>query len=262
MFLIRLLRWLMSLPFLWSGRLAATLNFPVSAALLRIAWVVGGSGRVARMALGELFKRAGAEIAMAQGELWLTKRLTPEVAAFVGLLAIQCERTDRARELLALAHECGDDPEGMIDILELGLAERNEDPSVSLELAQRWESRRDLAPTASKFVHSRLLWDDLHQGRLDEAARRVKHLLAVADDVLPAAIMWALCTRQGRRADANRYLRHAGPAKPVEVLAGQCMAGFAVGLRAEAEEMLDQLDSMDAAAADRVRLLTAGRGER
>ncbi len=260
MFLIRLIRWFLSLPVLWLGQLAAM--FTASASLLKIAWVVGGSGRVARMALIQMFKGLGPELTLAQAEIWLAKRPTPEVAAWAGVLAADLDRLDRARELLALAHDCGDDPEGMIETLESNLALKADDVDAPLELARRWQARRDLAPTASLFVHRQLLWNDVCEGRHGPASKRADHLLAVADDAVAATIMWALCRREGRDAEAARHLRHVGSVAPAEVLMRQCMVSFAVGSDGEGEALLSELESMDAAAADQLRQVIARRAGR
>ena len=64
MFLIRWIRTLLSLPVLWLGQLTGMFKLPVAAPLLGLAWAIGRSGEVARMALVSIYTRQNREFAL------------------------------------------------------------------------------------------------------------------------------------------------------------------------------------------------------
>jgi hypothetical protein len=244
MFLVRWAATLLSLPLVWAGQLARVLQLPLSVPLLKAAWRVGGNGPVALLALVAIRQRVSAEAARAQAARWLALRPQPEITVYAGALALEAGELDSAHDLLARAEAMEPDREGLLEMLQLGVAEKAGGPAALLELAQHLESRTDLAPAASKLVREQLLWDALAGGRWDEARRRAARLWSIEDNPLAATAQWVLARRAGRRATwydfAGRIKLTAAQAIYFELL------GFlALGAMEDARRCLDTLERME-----------------
>jgi len=240
MFLVRWIRKALSLPFLWLGELAGMVNTPASVPLLKAAWHISGDGAVAMQALAAVGKTMGPAGARLHAAVWMQSRPRPGIAAYGGLIALEEGDTDEAKGLLAWGRMLGDDKAGMLDLLEYMLANRSGDADAEIELARRLELRKDLSPYLSKLVLSELLLDALMAGRHDEADRRADHLLEVEDVPVARMVKWALAMGRGDRPQADGHL--AGAAMPPEQkLYYQALGYRAVGLEAEAAEVLAEL---------------------
>lgn len=249
MFLVRWICWLASLPLVWLGQGAAMLGQPVCVPLLKRAWLVGGDGTIALAALARIAQHVSAKAARSQAAEWLARRPQTEIAAYAGMLALGAGETDVAREMFARAQQLGPDRGGMLEVLELLLADADGDAGVGTEVARRLALRDDLSPAASKLVYQQLLWDAMFQGRLDEVRQRAEHVLSIEDDPLAATAMWLVARRDGRPSDLGRELARFDVA-PVVRLQLEVLGHLAAGELEEARRALPQLRQLDARAAD------------
>jgi hypothetical protein len=205
MFLLRWTTGLMSLPFLWAGQLAKMLQLPLSVPLLKAAWLIGGDGEVALLALADIQQKDSPEAARAQAAEWMASRPRPEIAAFAGLLAVQANDLESACDLLARGLESGQDRSGMLEMLQVFIAQRTGDPGALLEVARRFESRHDLSPFVSKFVQEQLMFDAMSANRFDEAEQRARRLWSIEDNPAAAHALWVLARRRGEQVPFGRY---------------------------------------------------------
>ncbi|MEN6449448.1 MAG: hypothetical protein ABFC96_03070 [Thermoguttaceae bacterium] len=259
MFLIRFFAWLVSLPILWAGQLAALVKLPITGSLLEAAWWVGGDGRVAVAALAVRQQRESPEAIRQLVSEWLTRRPHPQIAVSAGFLAVEASDFDWARQMVALARELGDEKEGRLDLLE-GLIVIKSDEGAEA-LMSRWKSRRDLPPAASAFVHQWLLWNAMMAGRWPEVERRAKHLRSIQTDQATVAAFWALDWQRGKRRDLDDAFRQA-KILPERVLDSRAMAYAAVGAVEESRRAIDAIRQIDPALAERTeKILQRRMGE-
>jgi tetratricopeptide (TPR) repeat protein len=247
MFIVRWIRGLLSLPILWLGLLALYFNQPASIPLLGAAWAVGGDAEVGRSALAATRRFKGRAEALAKARAWLERDPHPHFAATAGLLSLEAGRLDEAKAFLARGRELGDDPMGRLDWLEYAIAGIS---GGSVAVARQFEARRDLPADLSRAVLQELMFDDLLNGRFDEAKLRAERLLDV-DEFAPAEIaMGALAQRAGDEAGAKRhYARAALKLTPAQISYLAFIGYLAIGARAQAEESLAKLRGQDEALA-------------
>jgi hypothetical protein len=251
MFLIRWIRELSSIPFLWAGRLATMLKRPADAPLFAAAWHISHNGRTGVMALGAVYRRQGVQIATALAESWTRRCPRPETAAFAGLLAIDAKDRDLAKSYLEQGRQLGDDKAGMLDTLEFSVAGLTKGAEPVTQLAQRLEARSDLPPRLSKKVLAELLWDDMFGGRWESAVARAHHMLAVADSPEAQAALWALALKSGDALSARDHL--AQVKLPTLQRAGFiCLGRAAIGDREEAKKVLEEIRQTEPAMAQRI----------
>lgn len=260
MFLIRAITVLLALPFLWIGRLLSSLRLPLGLPLLRTAWAVSGDGAIGRIALNQSRQQMGLGAARGLAERWIENRPRPEIAAYAGLMALEQRQPEAARRHLHRARQLGDDPAGMIELLELLLAAEEDDPQVLREVASGLAARRDLSPVVSKLVHSELLWDAMLAGRLDEARARATHILAVEDAPAAEIALWAIARRDRNALAADGHLRRAAKMHPDQRLYYMLLGALAIGSADEAGEMLTALRERNAGLARSAERVLAERG--
>ena len=258
---IRMIRILLSLPFLWLGQLTGGLKLAVCVPLLRLAWAIGGDGATARAALARMGEHLGVEAARAQAAFWMQSRPAPEVAGWAGVMALNAGDNQQAGEYLARGRQLGDDRTGMFELLELMLALRDGSGDRMAELAVAMEARRDLSPAVRKLLLEIVLWQTLMAGRFDEAGDRARHLLKVQDNHTAEMALWALAKRSGDSARARRRLARAAGMPAPERLYYQCLGGLAIGADEDVRRDLAELRQRDAALAERVDATIAARGE-
>ncbi|MHC4716366.1 MAG: hypothetical protein ACYS5V_05300 [Planctomycetota bacterium] len=251
--MIRLLRKLFALPFLWVGQLAGMFSPAVSSSALKAAWWISGDGHTGRLALIRLAQQYGHEAALSEALRWMQTRPRPEVAAFAGVLAGQAGRQDEARRLLEQGRQSGDDPRGMLELLEVMLACEGGDGERILQTSREMEARRDLPPDVSRMVLHQLLGNALAEGRFDEARQRARLLLEVADDMPAHVALWALARREGRTDRADGHLRRAFSADPAGCLYHQVLAALAIGEDEQARHCLAELEGHNSAMAQALR---------
>jgi hypothetical protein len=254
MFLLRMTGWLLSLPLLWAGQLAAALKMPLSVPLLKAAWQVGGDGNVALLALANLQRHGGAEAARLQATAWLAERPRPELAAFAGLLAVQAGDLEGAGALLSRGLELGSDRGGMLELLELLIAGHFRSANVLWEVARRLERRRDLSPAVSKFVLRELLGQALFCSRFDEALQRAKHLWSIDEDPLAATTFWAVARHHGEPASFETYFARLR-VPPAQRLYLQVLGCLSLGELDEARRLLALLGQTDPGLAETAQAL-------
>ncbi|MDP7290406.1 MAG: hypothetical protein QGH94_20660, partial [Phycisphaerae bacterium] len=102
MFLIRFIRILLSLPFVWVGLLSGMFQLPISIPLLQAAWWISADGQMAVNALSTMVKHERTEEALACAMVWMEKQPSAELAAYAGVLATitQTPGPDIARDML------------------------------------------------------------------------------------------------------------------------------------------------------------------
>ena len=240
MFLIRWIRELLSIPFLWAGRLAVTFKLPVDVPLLKAAWCISKNGQSGFIALTAVNRRQGVHAATLQAQSWMQSCPRPEVAAFAGLLAIDADNTDLAKTYLQQGRQLGDEKAGLLEMLEFFIVSRTEGHDALIRLAQQFSTRDDLSAGMSKLVLTELLWDDMLQGRWDIAAAKARQLLAVADTPEAEAALWALALQRGDPIAARNHLER------VKLPTAQrayflCLGSAAIGDREEARKFLEEI---------------------
>lgn len=240
MAVISAIRKLLALPLLLAGRLIALISPPSCVGLYKAAWAVSGDAQIAVLALQALHEHFGPETAAAAALAWMDDSPRPDIAAFAGLMALQQDDRDAAADWLARGQQAGRDARGSLELLAFLLATLA-GPQAAGPLARELAERRDLPPTLSQLVLTRLMWDDLTAGRCEDARRRALHLLAVQDDRDAACILWALETQRGDRRAAGEYLARAGRVSPELMLYFQIHAGAAVGSEDQARRLLAEL---------------------
>ena len=252
MFIVRWIRKLVSLPFLWLGQLAGMIKLPVSLTLMKAAFAVSGDGDIGRLALVAVYRQMGPDAALAQAAGWMAGRAHAQIAAWAGLMAVDAGRSDEARSYLARAQQLGSDRLGMIEMLEFRIAQCDPDPAAACGVVDRLAGRRDLAPSLTRSVLNVRMWNAMLAGRLDEAQACAQHLLEVDDEPAASMVMWALSRRRGNQRRAAGHLRGAAGAPADLRLQWQCMALAAVGSGDEAAAALAELRQLDPGTAERL----------
>jgi hypothetical protein len=252
MLFVRWMLRLVSLPLAWVGLAAAALKAPLCVPLLKAAWIMSGSGETGRAALSAVRQHRGLEAARGQAAVWLARRPRPEIAAAAGLFAAEAGDLDDARRLLARGRESGTDRTGMLDLLEFTIVLRSGESAPAVDLARRFELRRDLPPLLSQAARTELLWDAMLNGRFEEAERRAASLLAVNDVAEAELALWALALRRGDAAAAARHLATTHVVPAAQSVYWQVLGLAAIGRTAEALAGLEQMRDLDATRAGRL----------
>ena len=262
MFLIRFIRMLLSLPFLWSGQLTGMLQTPISIPLLKAAWRISADGKTGFTALAAISKHGGPDEALACGMGWMETQPRVEIAAFTGVMAANTGLGDVARNMLAQCQRFAKDKLGLTELLEFLIAARfDESPNSTLDCARRLENRKDLSPTVSKMIYTELLWNEMLDGKLDEAERRAEHMLSVGDEPLASIAMSAISNHNGNARDAEKHMAQAAKLPPAELHYYCFLAACGTGDDEAAREHFAKLSDLNAALAEiATRTVNAHRG--
>jgi hypothetical protein len=249
-FLIRWIRMLLSLPFLWAGKLAIVLKLPMDMPLLKAAWYISGNGDTGRGALVAILRHQGPQAAMLQAQLWMQRNPKPEIAAFAGLLTLDAGDLELAKTYLQLGRQAGDEKDGLLDTLEYCIVGRTDGPDTVAQLARQFGTRSDLPADLSKRVLIELLWGDMFQSQWDAAADKAGRLLAVAETPVAQAALWALALRRGDHPAAQKHLAMV---KLPTVLRSyyQCLGSAAIGNLQQARDFLAEVNQIDPSLAHR-----------
>jgi len=243
--MIRLVRNLLSLPFYWLGRIAASLGVPAGVELLKLARAVSGDDHIAVVTIATIVQLQGQEAAGAQASEWVRRRPGPQLAAFAGMMVTEQGDLAEGANLLEMSRSAGDDPSGMADYLDLLLASRAENGDRFDSVFAKYEHRRDLSPLAKKLVVNETLWHAMSAGRYDEARAIARRMLDIEEDLSPRAVLWALCVREGAPRLGESHLRRAAEASPVKVLYYRALGAHHAGLADEEREALARLREQD-----------------
>ena len=241
MFLLRFIRMLLSLPFLWGGQLAGIFQMPISIPLLRAAWWISADGQVGFRALTAITRHGGPAEAIGCAMAWMEKYPRVELAAYAGLLAAGEGLADISRDMLGRCGHLARDKFGLTELLEFTVAERFEPFGASIDCARRLENRNDLAPTTSGIIHTELLWYAMLAGRLDEAQRRAEHMLSVGEAPIANVVLSALAKHHGNELGAARHMDSAAKLPPAELHYYSFLAANGTGADDEAREHLARL---------------------
>lgn len=240
MFLIRWILSLLSLPLEWAGQLGRMLHLPQAAGALKLAYAVGGDGVVGQLALYMLLQQEGASASFAQARRWLARRTDGDVAGWAGLMALELQDFTRAAEALRQGRQARPDKTGMLDLLEIHLAERDPNRQQALETIHRLSSRRDLSPAAARSIQVQLMLAELQAQRFGEARDRARRLLDIDQDPIAAIVQWAVARRNGNRVLAEQSLQEAGKLPPEQRLSLMYWAAGRAELADVAQRLLMQ----------------------
>jgi len=259
MFLISWARTLAAFPFSVVGTALALFNVPLAAPVLHLAWHIGRSERIGHMALGRTFTLQGPQAAKALANQWLQRHPSPGVAAMAGVYALAADDVEACRAFFVQGRRLGDDPNGLLDYIELTLAGSSADPAATEAVLARFESRRDLAPLTSKSIVIHRMWQEMLAGRFDEAEARAEHALQVDHLQEAEVVLWALATLRGDGGTAESHLRKAHGPDDSKVYA-QALCNVAIGRLDEAARGVATIAERHPSDVARIQRLIAQRG--
>jgi len=238
---------LLSLPFLWAGRLAGMFGSPLCVALLKTAWRISLDGRTGVTALGAIAKYVGPAEAIGCGLAWMEKHPRAELAAYAGIVAAEAGLADIARNMLTASSQFPPDGMGLAETLEFSVAKRFEPLGAAADCARRLESRNDLSPTVSGMIYTELLWDAVLRGRLDEARGRAEHILAIGDAPMANLVLAALSHNAGQSAG---HMAKASKLPPAELHYYSFLTASGTGDDERANEHLARLTEFNTGLAE------------
>lgn len=197
--MIRLLRHLVALPFLYAGTVALWLQQSWSTTLLVWAWHIGHDGKMGRTALAAINQTQGTAEALDHGLAWSAVHPAPDVVTMTGLLALSCGRLDDAYACVETAASVGEDAEGYIHLLRLHLAEQQPDAGPLMrEMADELVARNDLNPTVTMFALNEAAWSAVFTDRNEDAAIHTQRLARTGQNGNTNALQYVLAYRAGR----------------------------------------------------------------
>ena len=241
MIAIHLIPRLVSFPIVLFGKVFAALNLPLAIPLLKIGWFIGRDEIAAVVALAQITKEQGPETALAQAEVWLSKHPQLALAACAGMTARDLGDYEKARSFLEKGRTLGDDSHGLLDLLEMSLAERTNDPESGIKIAEKLSRRNDVSPMVSELALIAMLWKEMLYRRFSEARVLALRLLAVDNEPKASIAMWALERLEGRTESAEKYLRIADVLPKDQRLYLTYLACFTAGFTEQAHEALTEL---------------------
>jgi hypothetical protein len=248
MFLIRFIRMLLSLPFLWGGQLTGMFQMPISISLLKAAWWISADGETGFKALVAISRYGSSIEAIGRAMSWIEKYPRVELAAYTGLLAAGEGMEDIARDMLWRCQQFPPDKLGLTELLEFGIAQRFEPPGASVACARRLEDRDDLSATVSGMIHAELLWDDMLCKRFEASARRAEFMLAVGESPIAHVVLSALAKCHGDLVGISRH-RDRAKLPPAELHYYSFLASVGIDDDEAAREHLASLGDLNASLA-------------
>jgi len=252
MFIIRFIRMLLSLPFLWGGQLTGMFQMPISIPLLRAAWWISANGQTGLSALVAIAKHGDAAQAIGCAIAWTEKYPRVELSAYAGILAANAGLEDVARNMLVAAKQLPVDQLGLTELLEFSIAMRfDASPNAACDYARGLEARSDLSPTVSKMMHAELLWNEMLTERLGQAKRRAQYILSVEDDPIANVVMSEFARVDGNALIAAKHLEKATKLPPAELHYYRFLAACGTGSEAEAAQQLAKINKLNSALAER-----------
>lgn len=258
MFLVRWMRTLLSLPFALLGQGLALVNVPLDCQLLRIAWRIGGNERIGQQALMKVESRRGLIPAMELGFKWMATRPSPGIAGLMGLRAMKMGDQDTSRSLYTQGRQLGDDPSGLLDLLEVFFVLDEHDDGQTAELFQRFEARRDLTPAVSRLVATEHLWFDMLAGRFGEACRRAEWMLEISDSASAEMALWALAEHRDDAPRSQVHWQRAGSDEGGR-LYYQAFGLASIGREDEARDLIPTVRNVQAGSAAQLERMLAER---
>jgi hypothetical protein len=249
MFILYLLRMLAALPMFWSGQLLGMLKSALCVPFLKAAWRIGRNENMGMVALFKIQQLESAQAARIQAAAWLASDPCPGMAAFAGLLAVDAGDLEDAARCRNLCLELGGDSKGLIEWLELALADKKNDDQATEDLHRRLALRKDLSPLVSKFLLERFLIKSLLERNWSETANRAKRLWSIEDNPWAATAIWALNRQYGKSEDFQNYIKRI-KLNPGQVLFFKTAALFVVGELEQARQSFESLRQTNVALAD------------
>ena len=207
MFILYLLRMLVALPVFWLGQLLGMLKSASCLPFLKAAWWIGRNENMGLVALVKIQQLESAQSARIQAAAWLASDPCPGMAAFAGLLALDAGDLDDAGRCRDLCLELGGDRQGLIEWLELILADKNNNGQAAADLHQRLAMRTDLSPLVSKSLLEISVIKALFGKNWIDAESPAKRLWSIEDNPWAATAFWALNRQNGKSEDFQNYLK-------------------------------------------------------
>ena len=252
---------LVSLPVQWAGQLAAMLSPAAAAELLAIAWRIGRDGRIGRASLIHRMKCSGPPAAYAAAERWMAVHPQAEIANWAGLLAAEAGDLPAARAWLIHGRACGDDADGLGEMLEIAIAQRA-DAAERAEVVNRLSGRRDLPPMVRRYLLEEQATSALMGRDFDAARRGARHLVSVEDNPKAEMILWAAARHAGEASAAARHLARAAKGLPPGPWNyWRCLGAWAVGDVEESRAALVALRENDERLAAAASVLVGSPGD-
>ncbi len=261
MFLVRLLRTILSWPVTWLGHLFMMFKQPLCAGLLAKAYEIGGNPNTAAIALASASHFQPVAQAVSLASRWMRTNPHATVAAFGGLLALQAGDEHSARDFFQTAKKMGTEPTGTIDQLEICLTQLDRTGRESLELAERMERRNDLPPLAAVWSKRVRMFDALRRGDIKRAWQYAKFMTSINDDPEAELVMWAYYMQRGDQTGADIHLAGAASLPADQRLHYQAVACKAIGQNDLARQYAEQLREYNPSAADELLQYLAGQGD-
>jgi len=189
MFLIRWFRSVVSLPLRVLGWPLYYVYRPMGRELLMAVWPVTRSPASGVFALLQIVSTQGRVAAIQRGLDWAQRWPSSGLWSVVGLLAIDENQLDLARQCLQQAQLFPPDPEGRVDMLDYFLETRATPRGEFLpgEVLRRFTQRRDLSPTLGRLIEMNCLWQAVLQRDLSQARQRAEKILQIEN--MPSAHM-------------------------------------------------------------------------
>ncbi len=252
MFLLRWCGKLLALPLSLLGQLLAALKTPGSLQILQAAYFLGRNSRDGLGVVGMLCKAPGSQAALE----WLTRQLPncrdSVLPAMAAAVAMDLNDSQGAWVYLQQAKRIGRDPLGIVESVELRWAAKYATPEDELALKRALEVRKDLAPHAARMVQLDLLWDELRDGKLQEARRRADRMRQIDECAHLRILLWVLCTLEGDPHRGNDYFDKAVLPDNVK-LYYQVIGLDILGRREQSVQLLPELEAGSADLAAQAR---------
>ena len=249
MAILRLLRMFVALPFFWLGQLLGMLKSPSCMPFLKAAWSIGRNENMGLVALVKIQQLESIQSARTQAAAWLASDPCPGIAAFAGLLALDAGDLEDAARCRDLCLGLGGDRKGLIEWLELMLANKNNNDQASADLHQRLALRTDLSPLVSKYLLEISVIEALFGKNWIDAEIPAKRLWSIEDNPWAATAFWVLDRQNGKSEDFQNYIKKI-KLTPGQVIFFQTAAWSVIGEMEQARQSFDLLRQTDAALAD------------
>ncbi len=242
---MRIIKWFRRLLAQPAILLARFVSDPGSKArILKVAWGISHDGSAGVLYIGSLF-RWGPELALMEGATLVRKYPSGEMAAVVGLAALDApgDGLELAQEMLQIAQKQAPS-HPMTRILEYTLRRRCS-PSEQIALCEEFLGHHDLSPFFHRMVLVDHMWECLMAGKADVAEQQAKRVLAVEECGEAEMAMWAIREAQRDPTRARQHLKRAELLGKARVQYFRCMGHKAAGDTAAMRADLSELQQLD-----------------
>ena len=192
--------------------------------LMRAIWFISGDEEAAIASLSPLLAENRRDEVLAVVQRWNARRPRPMLVGFAGLLLLDNGDISAARQALLEGRQmAAPDPTAMLEVLEFGIAQKDENLLAARQCAIRLEQRRDLPPTLRREILYERMMNVLMERNFEDARQRAAFLLNIQQEPLAELVLWALAARRGDDQAAamhlNRGLLPGSPQRYYQYLA-------------------------------------------